>query len=49
VDIGQARDTALTPPPAERAVFRKLHGVAHARLERHADMPEGRHFRARAA
>ena len=40
VDIGQARDTALTPPPAERAVFRKLHGVAHARLERHADMPE---------
>lgn len=40
VDIGQRRDTALNPPPAQRAVFRKLHGVAHGRLERHADMPK---------
>lgn len=40
VDIGQARDTALNPPPAQRAVFRKLHGVAHGWLERHADMPD---------
>lgn len=39
VDIGQARDTKLNPPPAQRAVFRKLHGVAHGWLERHADMP----------
>jgi hypothetical protein len=40
VDIGQARDTRLNPPPAQRAVFRKLHGVAHGRLERHDDMPQ---------
>ena len=40
VDIGQARDTRLNPPPAQRAVFRKLHGVAHGWLERHADVPE---------
>ena len=32
VEIGQARDTKLSPPPAQRAVFRKLHGVAHGRL-----------------
>ena len=40
VDIGQARDTRLNPPPAQRAVFRKLHGVAHGWLERHADVPQ---------
>lgn len=40
VDIGQARDTKLNPPPAQRAVFRKLHGVAHGWLERHDDIPE---------
>ncbi len=40
VDIGQARDTRLNPPPAQRAVFRKLHGVAHGRLERRADLPK---------
>ena len=40
VDIGQARDTRLNPPPAQRAVFRKLHGVAHGWLERREDMPE---------
>jgi len=40
VDIGQARDTKLNPPPAQRAVFRKLHGVAHGWLERREDMPQ---------
>lgn len=40
VDIGQARDTRLNPPPAQRAVFRKLHGVAHGWLERHGDVPD---------
>ncbi|MFN6936075.1 MAG: LodA/GoxA family CTQ-dependent oxidase, partial [Tsuneonella sp.] len=40
VEIGQARDTRLNPPPAQRAVFRKLHGVAHGWLERHADVPK---------
>ncbi len=40
IDIGQAGDIASKPPPAERSVFRKLHGVAHARLERRDDMPE---------
>jgi hypothetical protein len=40
VEIGQARDTRLNPPPAQRAVFRKLHGVAHGRLERRDDVPE---------
>ncbi|KGF68954.1 hypothetical protein LL06_13525 [Hoeflea sp. BAL378] len=40
VEMGQARRTRVDPPPAERAVFRKLHGVAHGYLERHADMPE---------
>lgn len=39
VDIGQARRTRTGPPPAQRAVFRKLHGVVHARLERRDDMP----------
>lgn len=41
VDIGQARDTRLNPPPAQRAVFRKLHGVAVGWLERHEDIPQG--------
>ena len=40
VEIGQARRTRTDPPPAQRAVFRKLHGVAHGYLERHADLPD---------
>jgi L-Lysine epsilon oxidase N-terminal/L-lysine epsilon oxidase C-terminal domain len=40
VEIAQARRTRNNPPPAERAVFRKLHGAAHAWLERRPDVPE---------
>ncbi|WP_394688686.1 LodA/GoxA family CTQ-dependent oxidase [Hoeflea sp.] len=40
VEMGQAKRTRVDPPPAQRAVFRKLHGVAHGFLERHEDMPE---------
>lgn len=40
VEMGQAKRTRVNPPPAERAVFRKLHGVAHGHLIRHSDMPE---------
>ena len=40
VEIAQAKRTRTSPPPATRAVFRKLHGVAHGRFERLADMPE---------
>ncbi|MCY0095744.1 LodA/GoxA family CTQ-dependent oxidase [Hoeflea ulvae] len=40
VEMGQAKRTRVDPPPAQRAVFRKLHGVAHGYLERHDDMPE---------
>ena len=39
IDIAQANRTRNNPPPAERAVFRKLHGVAHGRLERLPDLP----------
>mgnify|MGYP005819086455 CR=1 FL=1 len=39
VEMGQAKRTRVDPPPAQRAVFRKLHGVAHGRLERRDDMP----------
>jgi hypothetical protein len=40
VEIAQAKRTRNNPPPATRAVFRKLHGVAHGRFERLPDMPE---------
>src|SRR3546814_13146185 len=40
VEMGQAKRTRVDPPPAQRAVFRKLHGVAHGRLERRDDMPQ---------
>ena len=40
VEIAQAKRTRNNPPPAERAVFRKLHGVASGRLERHPSLPE---------
>ena len=39
VEMGQAKRTRVGPPPAQRAVFRKLHGVAHAVLERRSDIP----------
>lgn len=41
IEIGQKRRIALGGDPAQREVFRKLHGVAHGRLEMEADMPEG--------
>ena len=40
VDIAQARRIKLGQTPAERPVFRKLHGVAHGRLEVRADLPD---------
>lgn len=40
VDMGQARRIRMGQKPAERAVFRKLHGVAHGRLERLDTMPK---------
>ena len=40
VEIAQAKRIRNGQMPAERAVFRKLHGVAHGRFERLADMPE---------
>jgi hypothetical protein len=40
VEIAQAKRTRNNPPPAERAVFRKLHGVANGHLERHPNLPE---------
>ncbi|MDP9836984.1 hypothetical protein J2T09_001736 [Neorhizobium huautlense] len=40
VEMGQAKRTRIGPPPAERAVFRKLHGVVHGRFVRHPDIPE---------
>ncbi|MEI9851671.1 MAG: hypothetical protein WDN24_13415 [Sphingomonas sp.] len=39
VEMGQAKRTRVDPPPAQRAVFRKLHGVAHGHLVRHPDIP----------
>src|SRR5689334_1343272 len=39
VAMGQRRRIALGQTPAERPVFRKLHGVAHGRLEPLADLP----------
>ena len=40
VDIGQAKRIKLGQRPAERAVFRKLHGVASGRLVMEKTMPE---------
>jgi L-Lysine epsilon oxidase N-terminal len=40
VDISQQRRIALGQRPAERPVFRKLHGVAHGWLERAEDIPD---------
>ena len=40
VEMGQARRTRNNPPPATRAVFRKVHGVAHGYLERATNLPE---------
>jgi len=40
VRMGQAKRIRLGQTPAERAVFRKLHGVAHARFERLETMPK---------
>jgi hypothetical protein len=39
VRMGQARRIATGQVPAERAVFRKVHGVAHGRLERLDSVP----------
>lgn len=33
IAMGQMKRIALGQTPAERAVFRKLHGAAHGRLE----------------
>ncbi|MCK9796572.1 LodA/GoxA family CTQ-dependent oxidase [Pseudomonas sp. MAFF 302030] len=40
VDIVQKKRIDLGQHPAERAVFRKLHGVAHGRLEMCKDIPD---------
>lgn len=40
VQMGQAKRIRLGQRPAERPVFRKLHGVAHARLEPSPDLPD---------
>ena len=40
VEIGQKRRIQLGQSPAERAVFRKLHGVAAATFEVSPDLPE---------
>lgn len=40
IEMGQAKRTRVDPPPAQRAVFRKLHGVAHGQWIRHPDIPE---------
>lgn len=39
VEMGQAKRIRMGQKPAERAVFRKLHGVAHGRFERLDTMP----------
>ena len=39
VDIAQKKRIRLGQTPAERPVFRKLHGVAHGRLEMVTDIP----------
>jgi hypothetical protein len=40
VDVAQARAIASGRRPARRAVFRKLHGVVHGRLELDHDRPD---------
>jgi hypothetical protein len=40
VEIAQGKRIRNGQCPAERAVFRKLHGVAHGRFERLPEMPE---------
>ena len=40
VDVAQARAIASRRRPARRAVFRKLHGVVHGRLELFPDRPQ---------
>jgi L-Lysine epsilon oxidase N-terminal/L-lysine epsilon oxidase C-terminal domain len=40
VGLVQADRLALGQSPAERVVFRKLHGVAHGTLEMRSDLPE---------
>ncbi|CAO3437599.1 LodA/GoxA family CTQ-dependent oxidase [Azospirillum doebereinerae] len=40
IDMGQVRRIALGQRPAERAVFRKLHGVAHGTLVMRPDRPD---------
>jgi hypothetical protein len=40
VEMGQAKRIRMGQRPAERAVFRKLHGTAHGRLERLDSMPK---------
>ncbi|GEO37876.1 hypothetical protein SAE02_20240 [Skermanella aerolata] len=40
IAMGQMKRIALGQTPAERAVFRKLHGAAHGRLEMRKDRPE---------
>lgn len=40
VEMGQAKRIRTGQRPAERAVFRKLHGTAHGRLERLDSMPK---------
>ena len=41
VGMVQAKRLALGQRPAERAVFRKLHGVAHGTLEMLPNLPAG--------
>ncbi len=40
IAMGQEKRIALGQTPAERAVFRKLHGVAHGRLEMFPSRPD---------
>ena len=40
VDVGQRNRIAVGQKPAERPVFRKVHGVAHGWLEQARDIPE---------
>ena len=49
VGIAQQKRIKLGQKPAERPVFRKLHGVAHGRLEMLPNMPAGPQSRASSA
>lgn len=44
IEMGQAKRTRINPADPTRAVFRKVHGVAHGWLERAADLPEQYHL-----